>query len=126
LALRSILLNPSSFFNRGIFVCGVKDVTQNALLASLESVLSEASFEAVKFDVTHVDVKKIKEDALKKLAEGDARGAVRGLTINSNFNEEDSRANFWDRAVKDNELLGIKVLSVTEGVKETLKSAGNI
>jgi hypothetical protein len=71
-------------------------------------------------------VKKIKEDALKKLAEGDLKGAVRGLVINSNFNEEDSRANFWDRAEKDNELLGIKATSVEEGTKETLKSAGKI
>jgi hypothetical protein len=46
-------------FKRGIFVCGVK-------VADLESTLSEASGGEVKFDIVNANVKKLKEDALRK------------------------------------------------------------
>lgn len=74
----------------------------------------------IKFEVEHVDVKEIKKKALAALEKGDYRQATMGLTINSNFNEEDSVANFWDKV--QNGLVGVKPVSVREAVKAVLKS----
>ncbi|XTI90256.1 hypothetical protein V2W45_1470295 [Cenococcum geophilum] len=48
--------------------------------------------------------------------------AIGGMTINSNFNEEDSVANFWDMV--GNELLGVNPVSVGEAVKEAMEKWG--
>jgi hypothetical protein len=76
LSLHSILINIKPFLGRGISVCGVKDVAHKALLATLTSILLEASG---KFDVVHADVRKINEDTSSKLSEGDFRDAVYGV-----------------------------------------------
>ena len=109
-----MLRNPNPIVNRCIFISGVRNLTQNTILAALEAEIGE------KFTLTHVDVKKIKADALEALGRGDARMATRGLTINSNFNEEDSAANFWH--LVDNGSVGVEAVDVREAVKEYLKA----
>ena len=109
-----MLRNPDPILNRPIFISGVKDLTQNAILAALEAETGD------KFEVEHVDVKPMKAEALKALEKGEYGQAMRGLHINSNFNEQDSRANFWDKV--ENDLVGVKAVTVREAVKEELES----
>lgn len=114
-AVVNMLRNPSAIVNRGIYVSGVLDLTQNAILAALEAETGD------KFFVEHVDLQRIKKEALDALEKGDYRQATRGLTINSNFNEKDSAANFWDKV--ENDLVGIKPVSVQEAVRAAMSSS---
>ena len=65
-------------------------------------------------------MRKIREEALVALREGDVRKATRGLTINSQFNEDDSVANFWDRV--ENEVVGVRAVDVREAVGDFLRT----
>lgn len=89
-------------------------MTQNNILAALEAETGK------KFEVKQVDIKKIKAEALEALEKGEPKLATRGLTINSNFNEEDSAANFWH--LVDNVVVGVEAVDVRVAVKEYLKS----
>ena len=113
-AVVNMLLNPKPILNRSILISGVTGLTQNAILAALEAETGE------KFQITHVDVKEIKADAMKAMKGGEWRTATRGLTINSNFNEEDSAANFWH--LVENELVGVKAVDVREAVRDHLRT----
>lgn len=113
-AVVSMLRNPSAIMNRGIYVSGVLDLTQNAILAALEAETGD------KFSVEHVDLQQIKTEAMGALEKGDFRQATRGLAIDSNFNEKDSAANFWDKV--ENELVGVKPVSVQEAVRAAMSS----
>ena len=112
-AVVNMLRDPTPVLDRGIFVAGVKNLTQNTLKAALEVEMAHT------FDVVHVDIRKIRQDAFEALERGDLSAATKGLALNSNFNEEDSAANFWDKV--ENDLVGVEALSVQEAVKETLK-----
>ena len=107
-----MLRDPGPILNRAIFISGVQSLTQNTILNAFEAEIGE------KFNVQHVDVKLYKPHALVALEEGDLRSATRALTINSQFNEEDSAANFWP--LVENELVGVKPIDVREAVKEFL------
>ena len=98
--------------NRAIFICGVKDVTQNNILAALEAETGSH------FDVTHVDVKRIRQEAIQALEKSDWKAATRGMTIAHQFDEEDSAANFWD--LVENDAVGVIPVTVREAVKEVL------
>lgn len=111
-AVVNMLRNPDVILNRGIFISGVRDLTQNAILAALEAETGD------KFEVEHIDLEQIKEKALAALAKGEYKQATTGLTINSNFNEEDSAANFWDKV--ENELVGIRAVTAQEAVKAAM------
>jgi hypothetical protein len=113
-AVINMLRNPSPILNRSIFISGVLDLTQNAILAALEAETGD------KFAVEHVDVWQIKKEALEALEKGEYRQATRGLTINHNFNEEDSAANFWHKV--ENELVGVKPVTVQEAVRDAMGS----
>ena len=113
-AVVNMLRNPSAIVNRGIYISGVLDLTQNAILAALEAETGD------KFSVEHVDVEQVKKGALEALEKGDYGQATRGLTINSNFNEKDSAANFWDKV--ENDLVDVKPVSVQEAVKAAMSS----
>jgi hypothetical protein len=112
----NMLRNPDAILNRGIFVSGVRDLTQNAILTALEAETGD------KFEVENVDLKQMKEKALAALAKGEYRQATMGLTINSNFNEKDSAANFWDKV--ENDLVGVEAVTVREAVKAAMNSFG--
>lgn len=99
--------------NRAVFICGVKDVTQNNILAALEAETGS------KFEVIRVDVKKIRREAMEALEKEDWKAATRGLTITHQFDEEDSVANFWD--LVDNETVGVTPVTVREAVRTTLQ-----
>lgn len=110
----SMLLNPDLILNRGILDSGVHNLTQNSILAALEAETGQ------NFAIKHVDEKRIKADALEALERKDFRAATRGLTINSNFNEQDSAANFW--RLVENELVGIEAVDIREAVRDYLKT----
>ena len=63
-------------------------------------------------------MKKIKKEAEKALETGELAKVVRGMIINSNFNE-DSVANFWD--MMENDLLGVNLVSVREAMKNAME-----
>jgi hypothetical protein len=107
-----MLRNPEVIKNRAVFISGVRDLTQNAILAALEAETGD------KFEVEHVDLKPIKAMALEALAKGDYRQAMFGLTLNSVFNEEGSAANFWNKV--ENDLVGVRAVTVQEAVKSAL------
>jgi hypothetical protein len=116
IAVVNMLRNPSAILNRGIYISGVLDLTQNAILAALEAETGE------KFSVEHVDVEQIKKEAVEALEKGEYRQATRCLTINSNFNEKDSAANFLDKV--ENDLVGVTPVSVQEATRAALSSWG--
>ncbi|MCJ1394249.1 hypothetical protein MMC18_007127 [Xylographa bjoerkii] len=112
LAVTNMLSNPLPIVNRGILICSVKGVTQNAILAALEAEMGET------FEVEYVDVKKIREEAHAALARGEYKTATRGLTINAQYNEEESAANFWGKV--ENELVDVNPVTVREAVREAM------
>jgi hypothetical protein len=83
-------------------------------LAALEAETGD------KFSVEHVDVEQVKKGALEALEKGDYGQATRGLIINSNFNEKDSAAHFWDKV--ENGLVDVKPMSVQEAVRAAMSS----
>ncbi|KAL8727451.1 MAG: hypothetical protein Q9166_006039 [cf. Caloplaca sp. 2 TL-2023] len=112
----SNMLLPSTLphiSNRAVFISGVEDVTQNNILAALEDETGS------KFEVKHMDVKKIKQEAVEALEKGNWKAATRGLTIGHQFDEDDSAANFWDMV--DNDTVGIESVTVREAVKATIR-----
>ncbi|KAL8763836.1 MAG: hypothetical protein Q9184_000432 [Pyrenodesmia sp. 2 TL-2023] len=113
--VRNMLLPATipKIVNRAIFICGVKAVTQNNILAALEAETGS------KFEVIRADVKKIRQGAMEALGNEDWKAATRGLTITHQFDEEDSVANFWD--LVDNETVGVVPVSVREAVRTTLQ-----
>ncbi|KAL0258561.1 hypothetical protein SLS55_006058 [Diplodia seriata] len=114
-ALLNMLRAPDAVKNRAVFVCGVRGLTQNALLEALEAEVGG------KFDVERVDVRKMKADALELLERGEVKAAMRGLTLSGQFNEEGSAADFWH--LVENELVGVEPVWVREAVRMTLAAA---
>ncbi|MCJ1422892.1 hypothetical protein MMC29_000772 [Sticta canariensis] len=112
-AVVNMLRNPDAILNRAIFISGVRDLTQNAILAALESETGN------EFEIEHIDLKPIKEDALAALANGDYIQATKGLTLNSNFNEQESKADFW--GIVENELVGVRAVTVQEAVRTAIE-----
>ena len=107
-----MLHKPLANLNRGILISGVQNLTQNNLLAALEAEMGE------KFSVDHIDVRKIKSDAMEKLEKGEWKAAARGLTISAQFNDEEGSANFWH--LVENEGVGVQAVDVREAVREYL------
>ncbi|OCK85617.1 hypothetical protein K432DRAFT_400118 [Lepidopterella palustris CBS 459.81] len=110
-----MLLNPVPILNHSIFVSGVHDLTQNAILHTLEAKIGE------KFGTEFVHTKAVKREAEEAL-EGRLGRAVSGLMIVSNFGESESEADFWDR--HENALVGVEGVSVREAVRGVLEGMG--
>lgn len=111
-AVVNMLRSPNqNILNRAVFICGVKDVTQNAILAALESEIG-------KFTVEHVPLEPIKEAAMKALEKGEWRNATRGLALWFNFKQGVSRADFWSKV--ENELVGVQAVGLDEAVRALL------
>ncbi len=113
-AMVNALRNPIPTLNCAVFICGVRDLTQNSIMAALEAVIG------AKFDEDYVDVERLRQEALEALERGEPQKAMRGLTLNAQFNENDSAANFWDKV--DNSVLGITALDVKDAVREYMRS----
>ncbi|KAI9681201.1 MAG: hypothetical protein M1817_002483 [Caeruleum heppii] len=109
-----MLRNPNQIANRAIFVCGVKGLTQNALLAALQEEIKE------NFKVQHLELEPIKANATRSLGEGDLRAGLVGLTLNSVFNGNESAADFWN--LVENEVVGVEAVTVQEAVREWMRS----
>ena len=116
LTVANMLLNHGPILNRGVLICGVTGVTQNSILAALEAETGDS------FEVEHLDVKEIREEAHAALARGEYKQATRGLAINAQFNEEDGAANFWEKV--DNELVGVRPVTVRQAVREAMANWG--
>lgn len=118
IAVASILRNPSAALNRGVFICPFAPgtLTQNALLATLETVLD------AKFTVTHVDVVAINRAAKAALERGDVKKAMRGFAVSNQFYEGDSGNNL--EGMTENEICGVGEMSVEEAVREAVKNYG--
>lgn len=116
LAAANMIRNPGPILNRPIFVCGVKDLTQNGILSAVEAELGE------KFKVDHVDIKKLNEQALVALEKDEVGKAMKGLTLSAQFNKDDSSARFED--LVENDLVGIQAVSVEEAVKDAIRKWG--
>lgn len=121
-AVVNMLRSPNpKIINRGVFICGVKDVTQNAILAALESEIGKGEGEGKgegKFTVEHVPLEPIKEAAMKALERGEWRNASRGLALWFNFKQGVSRADFWNKV--ENELVGVQAVGLDEAVRAVL------
>lgn len=110
--------NPK-ILNRAVFICGVKGVTQNAILATLESEIGKGEGDGEgKFTVEHVPLEPIKEAAMKALERGEWRNATRGLALWFNFKQGVSRSNFWSKV--ENELVGVQAVELDEAVRAVL------
>lgn len=117
-AVVNMLRSPDpKILNRAVFICGVKDVTQNAILAALESEIGKGEGER-KFTVDHVPLEPIKEAAMKALERGEWRNATRGLALWFNFKQGVSRADFWSKV--ENELVGVQAVGLDEAVRAVL------
>lgn len=116
-ALRMIERNEE-VRNRGLFVCPFAPgaLTQNSLLAALESVVGE------KFEVTKVDVAAINKNAKISLEKGEFKKAMRGFAITNQFYEGDS-GNCLE-GLTENELLGVEEMSVEEAVRQAIEIYG--
>lgn len=114
-AVVHMLRSPhENILNRGVFICGVKSVTQNNILAALESELGGGE----KFTVQRVPLEPIKEAAMKALERGEWKDATRGLALWFNFKEGVSKADFWSRV--ENELVGVQAVRVEDAVRAVL------
>lgn len=118
-AVVNMLRSPNpNILNRAVFICGVKNVTQNAILAALESEIGKEEGKEGKFTVEHVPLEPIKEAAMKALERGEWRNATRGLALWSNFKQGVSRADFWSKV--ENELVGVQAVGLDEAVGAVL------
>lgn len=120
--LRSFPNNPK-ILNHAVFICGVKGVSQNAILAALESEIGkkEGKKEGDNFkffSVEHVPLEPIKEAAMKALERGEWRDATKGLALWFNFKQGVSRADFWSKV--ENELVGVQAIELDEAIRAVL------
>ncbi|KAL1606229.1 hypothetical protein SLS60_003631 [Paraconiothyrium brasiliense] len=117
-AAAAVIRNPSATANRGVFICPFAPgtLTQNTILATLEKVLESP------FSVTHVDVATIHKNAKIALGREEVGKAMRGFTISNQFYEEDC-GNCLE-GLTENELLGVKEVSVEEAIRETIERYG--
>lgn len=137
-AVVNMLRSPNNpkILNRAVFICGVKDVSQNAILAALESEIGkkeegkkEGREEGKKeeghkfFSVEHVRLEPIKEAAMKALEKGDWKNATKGLALWFNFKQGVSRSDFWSKV--ENELVGVRAVELDEAVRAVLAELGD-
>lgn len=107
-----MLRHPQGILNRAVHVRGVKNLTQNALLEALEDQTGRT------FSVERKDTGVIKDEVFGLLRDGEARKAMKGLTIWAQFGDGDE-AGGREGGV-DNEKVGVVEVSVVEAVREVL------
>jgi hypothetical protein len=116
-ALCNMLLHPDRVLDRSITVCPIPGLTQNALLATLESMLD------TKFTITKVDVALMNKNARILLERGEAGKAMKGLNFSNQFYEGDcGHADVMHQA--ENALVGVKEMSIEEAVKMAIETYG--
>lgn len=115
-AATNMLLNPSRILNRAIYINPIPNLTQNHILAALESVTGE------NFTTTHVDVALINRNSRIALERGEVAKAMRGLIISTQFYEDDSGNDL--SALAENATVGVKEMSVEQAVKDAIEAYG--
>ncbi|KAJ4374809.1 hypothetical protein N0V83_001886 [Neocucurbitaria cava] len=118
LAAANMIRDPDPIRNRPIYIFPFtgRQLTQNILLSTLETVLN------TKFNVENVDVKKIHEHAMIALERGEGAKAMKGLTVGNQFYEGDSGNDFSH--LVENELVGVKAASVEDAVRDAIQRYG--
>ncbi|KAF2822869.1 NAD(P)-binding protein [Ophiobolus disseminans] len=116
LAAANMLRNPDLIANRPIYICPIAQLSQNTLLATVERVLGK------KFEVEHVDVKKINEHGRIALERGEAGKAMKGLGVSNQFYEGDSGNDFSH--LLENEVVGVEMVGVEDAVREVIERYG--
>ncbi|KAF2019769.1 NAD(P)-binding protein [Aaosphaeria arxii CBS 175.79] len=86
----NMVLHPSYVANRAVHIAPIRGVTQNSILACLESILE------TRFTVEKVDIQKIFRHASIALERGDAANAMKGLATSYQFMEGDTAQRFAD------------------------------
>ena len=119
LAAANMLRNSEPILNRPIYISPFPkhQLTQRVLLNTLESVLNS------KFEVEEIDIKKINENARIALDRGEVGKAMKGLTISTQFYEEDSGNDFSD--LVENETVGVGMMNVEDAVRHAIQTYGN-
>jgi len=115
-AMVNMLKSPEVVINRPIFILGVNDLTQNTLLAALETETGRP------FKREYVDVVRLKEESMTLLGQGKLKQAMRGLTIDAQFGGEGERVGFSGKV--ENELVGVQAVGVGEAVKGAFEAYG--
>ncbi|PVH99161.1 NAD(P)-binding protein [Periconia macrospinosa] len=111
-----MLMDPTPFVNHPVYICPFIGLTQNKLLAALESVLD------TKFSTTAVDVAKINKNARIALERGEFMKAMRGLSISYQFYERDSGNDL--SGLLENEKVGVELVGIEEAVREAIERWG--
>jgi hypothetical protein len=112
----NMLLHPDTILNRAIYICPLPGLTQNRILAAVETVLN------TKFTIDNIDVALINKNARIALERGEMSKAMRGLTISNQFYEEDSGNDFTE--LVENSLVGVEEMSVEDAVRDALQTYG--
>ncbi|KAL9035164.1 MAG: hypothetical protein Q9214_006714, partial [Letrouitia sp. 1 TL-2023] len=112
-AVVRMLRHPQGILNRAVHVCGVKDLTQNAMLEALEKQTGR------KFSVERADTGALEDEVFGLLRNGEAKKAMKGLTLWAQF----GKGNGGDKGGVDNEAVGVVEVTVAEAVKEVLGGA---
>lgn len=115
-AAANMLRKPAAVANRPIHICPFRKLTQNHILATLESVLG------TKFTVEKVDVKKINEHARIALDRGEAGKAMKGLAVSNQFYEGDSGNDFSE--LVENNTVGVEMMTVEDAIKDVIARYG--
>ncbi|KAL9611200.1 MAG: hypothetical protein Q9167_004148 [Letrouitia subvulpina] len=112
-AVVRMLRYPQAILNRAVHICGVKDLTQNALLEALENQTGR------KFSVERADTGALKDEVFGLLRNGEGKKAMKGLTLWAQFGEGAG----GDKGGVDNEAVGVVEVTVAEAVREVLGGA---
>lgn len=112
LAAVNMLRNPDPIINRAIHICPLPNLSQNVILAAVESVLG------TKFTVTNIDIAKINANARIALERGEVGKAMKGLGISNQFYEEDGGGYFGE--LIENETVGVPEVSVEDAVRQAI------
>lgn len=115
-AAANMIRNPDPIRNRPIYICTVPGLSQNVILAALESVLE------TKFAVEQVDVKKINDNARIALDRGEVMKAMKGLTVSNQFYEGDSGNDFSH--LVENDTVGVQPVSVEQAIRDAIETWG--
>lgn len=112
LAAANMLRNPDPILNRPIYINSVPNLTQNVLLAAVESAIGQ------KFSVEHVDLEKINRNARIALERGEIGKAMKGLTVSNQFFEGDSGNDL--SGLVENESVGVECVTVEDAVRQAV------
>jgi hypothetical protein len=115
-AATTMILYPSRVQNRSILLRAIPNLTQNAILVALESILG------TKFTTTAVDVALMNKNARIALERGETAKAMKTMPFSTQYYEGDSGNEWGDLA--ENALVGVEEMGVEEAVRLAIETYG--